>query len=255
MMKRMTVMALALLVLASVPGTALAQDAPERATVDQAERDAVIADRTHEWVEKVKARALEAIDKRLATINDLEAAIIRSEAVTADHAAKLLEELRASAAGLEGLAGEIGAAEDLETLRELVPKIFEDYRIYAVVAPKVHLVLGGDFGVAVSERLEDVAEQLGEALDRLDEAGYDIERGYELLAEMKRLVGAGADQAGSVPGMVIGLTPADYPDSSEVLRSAHSVLQSAGEDLRAAGETARELGRFIKEFFPSTDTE
>ena len=257
MMKRMTVVALALFLLASVPGTALAQEeSPERgSTVEQADREAEFAAREAEWVDKLKARAIEAIDKRLVTIGELEAAVSSSEAVTPEHAEALLAELRSSAAGLETLAGEIRAADDLATLWALVPKIFEDYRIYAVVAPKVHLVLGGDFGVAVSERLDEVAVHLGEALGRLDDAGFDVVKGYELLAEMERLVAQGGEQAGKVAGMVIGLSPADYPDSTEVLRSAHGVLQSAGEDLRAGGATAQELGRYIKDFLPNADTE
>lgn len=255
MMKRMTVIALAMFVLASIPGTALAQEeVPERsATAEQREDE--FGHREAEWIEKIKTRALEAIDKRLATIDNLQAKINDSETVTDGHAAVLLEELRSSAAGLEVLAGEIRAAEDLETLRALVPKIFEDYRIYAVIAPKVHLVLGGDFGVAVANRLGEVAGQLGDALERLEEAGYDVAKGYELLAEMERLVAQGGEQAGSVATMVIDLSPDDYPDSTEVLRSAHGVMQSAGEDLRAAGDTAHELGRYIKDFFGEADTD
>ncbi|MFA9564901.1 MAG: DNA polymerase III subunit gamma/tau, partial [Acidimicrobiales bacterium] len=49
-------------------------------------------------------RALEAIEKRLVTIDHLEAAIDRSDAVEPSHAEQLLGELRASAAGLESLA-------------------------------------------------------------------------------------------------------------------------------------------------------
>ena len=158
----------------------------------------------------------------------------------------MLGELRSAAGGLEALAGDIRAAEDLETLRVLVPQIFEKYRIYAVVAPKVHLVLGADHASSVAGRMASAASSLGDVLDRLDEAGFDVDQGEELLAEMERLVKAGSEQVGSVPGMVIDLTPADYPGSSEVLRSAHGVLKSGSEDLRAAGQTAHEVVRFIK---------
>ena len=58
-----------------------------------------------------------------------------------------------------------------------------------------------------------------------------------------------ATTAGAVPDMVLDLTPADYPESSEVLRSAHESLKGAGSDLRAAGETAHEIGRYIKSLF------
>ncbi|MDH3607062.1 MAG: hypothetical protein OER12_08695 [Acidimicrobiia bacterium] len=251
-MKRLVTAGLAVAILAAVPGVAVAQEAPARPTNEQ---EVTRADRGAQWVDALKSRALEAIEKRLVTIGELEAAINRSETVEADHAAQLLNELRASAAGLEALAGEIRAAEDLETLWALVPKIFEDYRIYAVVAPKVHLVLGADHAGSVADRIKNAAGSLGEALDSLDEAGFDVADGEKLLAEMERLIAAGAEQAGSIPGMVLGLTPADYPGSSETLRSAQSVLQSGTEDLRAAGQTAHEIVRFILSVLAGDSTE
>ena len=256
MMKRITIATLAVLLLAAVPGVAVAQESPpatsERSTVDQ-EREATRAEVEAAWVEKIKARALEAIDKRLKTLAELESAISSSEAVSEAHAAVLLEEVRASTAGLSALAEEIAAAGDLETLRTLVPKIFEDYRIYAVVAPKVYLVLTADAAAAVADRLGEVAGSIADVLDRLEEAGFEVDAAEELLAEMERLVASGADGAAKVPGMVIDLEPSDYPASNETLRSAHETLKGAGGDLREAGQTAHEIGRYIKSLFESDE--
>lgn len=250
MMKRTVTAMLAALLIAAVPGVAFAQEAPERPAqereVDRAEQEA-------RWIGQVKARALEAIKKRLVTIDELQAAIDRSETVKANHAAQLTNELRKATSGLESLLEEIEAATDLETLRVLVPKIFEDYRIYAIVAPKVHLVLAADHAVAVADRMGTAAEALGDVLDRFADAGYDVGEGEALLAEMERLLESGADQTGSVPDMVIDLAPADYPESSEVLRNAQSVLKSGAEDLRAAGQTAHEVVRFIKSLIGDGD--
>lgn len=247
MMKRLMTAALAALILAAVPGVAVAQEpsTTERST-EARDDQATVAERHAVWIEKVKARALEAIDKRLATIDDLEAAINRSANVDPGHAEQLLDELRTSASGLRSLADEIRAAEDLETLRVLVPQIFEDYRIYAVVAPKVHLVLAADAAGAIGDRLAEATDKLAAALDRLEEHGVDVGDAEALLTEMERLVASGAESAAKVPGMVLGLTPADYPGSTEILRAAQAVLQSAGADLRAAGQNAHEIVRFIK---------
>ncbi len=247
MMKRLTTVALAVAMLAAVPGVAVAQ---EGATVDRQaparSADGTADERHAQWVATIKARALEAIDKRLGTISDLEAAIDRSETVAQVHADQLLGELREAQAGLESLAAQIRAAEDIETLRRLIPRIFEDFRIYAIVAPKVHLVLVSDAAGTVADRLGMAAGRLGEVLDRLEARGFDVTDAEALLAEMERLVASGAESAASVPGMVLDLTPADYPGSTETIRTAHSVLQAAGSHLREAGETAQEIVRFIK---------
>ncbi len=256
MMKRLMTAALAVLILAAVPGVAVAQETTTTTErpAEAPDRQETAAEREARWFETIKARALKAIEKRLGTIDNLQAAINRSASVDPDHAEQLLSELRASASGLESLASEIRAAEDFETLRALIPKIFEDYRIYAVVAPKVNLVLVSDAAGTVAGRLAEAADLLGVVLDRLAENGVDVADAEATLAEMERLVAAGAESAGSVPGMVLGLTPADYPGSSEVLRSAHSVLESARTDLRAAGQNAHEIVRFIRSVVWDTDT-
>jgi len=246
-MKRLMTAALAALILAAVPGMAAAQEAPpgERAT-EAREDQAATAQRQADFVNRLKARALEAIDERLVTIDELEAAIDRSDTVHPGHAGQLNGELRGSAAGLESLAGKIGDADDVETLRALIPKIFEDYRIYAVVAPKVHLVLAADAAGAFAERLQAATESLGDVLNRLEEYGIDVTDAEALLTEMERLVATGTESATAVPGMVLGLTPADYPESTDILRSAQAELQSAGADLRAARENAHVIVRFIR---------
>jgi hypothetical protein len=240
----LTTVALAALVLAATPGLAVAQDTTttERQTED---RQAADAERRAEWFDQLQTRALEAIEKRLATIGELQAAVNRSTTVHEEHADQLIAELQASAAGLGILAEEIRTAEDLAALWELIPDIFEDYRIYAVVAPKVHLVLASDAAGAVAGRLEQAADALENALDRLDELGIDVTEAAVLLAEMEAFVASGAASAGSVPDLVLGLTPADYPGSSETLRSAHALLESARTDLRSAGDTAHDIVRFI----------
>lgn len=248
MMKRLTTVALTVAMLGAAPGVAVAQDSTtsDRIEATQAEREADRVEREAQWIEEVKARAIQAIEQRLRTIDELETAINSSQSVDPGHAQQLLGELRASASGLEVLAGAIRAASDLETLRTLVPQIFEVYRIYAVIAPKVHLVLAAGAAGVVAGRLDGASETLSDVLERLEENDIDVSKAQELLVEMQRLVASGSDAAASVPGMVLNLTPADYPGSTETLRSAHSVLKSARTDLRAAGETAHEIVRFIK---------
>jgi hypothetical protein len=249
MMKRLAIAVLAALVLATMPGAAFAQEDPVTAARPAAGASP-IADRPAteaEWVEKVKTWALEAIEKRLVTLAELEIAIDTSTTVQANHAAKLMQDIRFSVKGLEDLAGEIRGATDLDTLRALVPQIFEDYRVYAIVVPKSHLTLGADAAAAVADRLAEVAGHIDDILGRLEEAGFEIEEARRLLAEMVDLVESGAASARAVPDMVLDLEPADYPDSTGILRAAHRTLKEGGSDLRSARDNAHEIARIIKD--------
>ena len=71
MMKRLGTALVAMAIVAAVPGVAVAQETTERPATD---REVVRHDPT-EWIDGVKTRALEAIEKRLSTISELEAAI------------------------------------------------------------------------------------------------------------------------------------------------------------------------------------
>ena len=129
-MKKISVLLAALLIVSLLPATAIAQEDTTR-TDDSVER----------IIENLKDRAEKAIEKRLDTIERVTEALEESEHLTDEHERVLLDELGSSAAGLTELGRQIEEAGTIEELRELIPLIFEDYRIYAVVVPKAHLVL------------------------------------------------------------------------------------------------------------------
>ena len=55
------------------------------------------------------------------------------------------------------------------------------------------------------------------------------------------------DYAEPVPGMVLPLTPEDWPEAAEVLREAHGMLQSAVGEMRAARASAQEVIEALRE--------
>lgn len=236
-MKKLSVMLVALLIVSLVPATALAQDA-------SAESDAA-AERT---IEKLKDRAEQAIQKRLDTIDRVTEALQDAGHLTDDHERILIGELGSSADGLSALGREIEAAGTIAELRELIPLIFEDFRIYAVVVPKAHLVAVADAVVAVVDRVGLVAGWLQDAIDRLNSAGFDTSEAEEALAEMVESLGQADSLAGPVPDSVLPLLPADWPDPAQgILEGAHADLRSAREHVASAVRSAHEVGRILRD--------
>ena len=200
-MKKISVLLAALLIVSLLPATAIAQEDTTR-TDDSVER----------IIENLKDRAEKAIEKRLDTIERVTEALEESEHLTDEHERTLLAELGSSAAGLTELGRQIEDAGTIEELRELIPLIFEDYRIYAVVVPKAHLVAVADTLMAATGRIEVVAGSLQDAIDRVKEAGFDTSEAEEALAEMNASLGEAVALAGPVPDSVLPLVPADWPD-------------------------------------------
>lgn len=231
----MTVSALLL----AVPGTALAQTEPVESAVPGVDRTLTI--------DQLKRRALEAIEKRLDAIARWTETVETNEHLDADHRARLLADLSATTRGLNSLADDIEAATTYSELGRLIPKIVEDYWVFALLGPKVHLVITADVMSDVHNRFEDVAGSIQDAIDRLAEAGYDPTAAQAALDRMEAQLGTASTLYEPIPGTVLSLRPADMPDASAVLRQARADLEAAAEALRAARSAAHEAVKAIRD--------
>lgn len=246
-MRTLLVVAMAALMTLAAPAAVFAQTG-ERPSRALAESD---IDRLGTGdVDSVKERAQAAIDRRLETIDRLRERITSHPHVTGSHQGELLGELGRSEAGLNALAAQIRQAETIEELRELVPKIAADFRIYLVVAPKVHQVLGSETVVAIGDRLDEANISLGDWIARAIEAGVDVTEAQahfdDMLAETAAAVALGAPVAGAV----LPLAPADWPDpAGSVLEQGRADLMEAREFLRAARDSARETFQALRAAF------
>lgn len=225
--------------LVAVPGTAFAQTEPVESSVPEVDRT--------DTIDQLKRRALEAIDNRLDAIARWTETVESNEHLDTDHRARLLAELSAASRGLTSLAGEIQAAGTYSELGRLIPKIVEDYWVFALLGPKVHLVIAADTMSDINDRFEDAAASIQEAIDRLAEAGYDPTAAQAALDRMQAHLSAASTLIGPIPGTVLSLRPADMPEASAELRKARADLETAAEELRAARKAGHEAVKAIKD--------
>ena len=236
-MKKLSVLLVAVLIVSMLPAAALAQETP--ADVDGA---------GERLIEKLKDRAEQAIEKRLETIERVTKALGDVQHLTDEHERILLSELAAASNGLTALGREIESAETIAELRELIPSIFEDYRIYVVAVPKAHLVAVADTVVAAVDRLELVAGSLQDTINRLKEAGFDTSEAEVVLGQMQAFLGDASASAGPVPDAELRLAPADWPDPAKgILQGAHSDVRSARGDVSSAVRSAHEIARILRD--------
>ena len=229
--KRVAALAATVVLLTAAPGTAFAQTDPVETRTAEAERT--------EAIDQLKRRALTAIDTRLAAIARWIEMVENSEHLTTEHRAALQTELSAATRGLTALAADIEAATTYSELGGLIPKIVEDHWIFALLGPKVHLVVSADHMTHVAGRFDETAESIEAAIDRAEEAGYDVTEAQESLDRMLAHLAAAALLIEGVPRNVLALQPADMPEGRDLLRSAHADLNSSGHELRSAREAAR----------------
>jgi hypothetical protein len=199
-------------------------------------------------IDQLKSRALAAIQARLDRIDRLQEIVAGNPHLNDDHQASLEAEMGRSEAGLEALAEEIRAAATVEELRALIPKIAEDFRIYLLVSPKVHLVIAADTVVDAADRFHEVGAKLAEAIARAEGAGHDVTQAKEALARFEALVAEAEALAGPVPGLLLPLTPQDWPDPAQgMLADARADLASAHAALRDARQVAEEVVKALRQ--------
>ena len=180
----------------------------------------------------LKARGDFEIDRRLRTLADLSRRVHDATHLTADDRDALTTQLAAETSGLTALKAKIDADTDLATLRADLRDIVTQYRVYLLMDPKVHLVIGADRVLAAADAFDKVFAKLD------GKPGVDQAK----LADAKAKVAEARKLAGAVPGAVIPLQPPDYPGNRPALLSARDSLRTARQDLRAARV---DVGRLI----------
>jgi hypothetical protein len=197
-------------------------------------------------IETVRTRCLAAIGVRLPALSGARAGVTGNEHVTDGHEAALVSDIDETTARLNVLAGEIRTDTDLAALRDHCRSVFADNRVFALVLPRTRLVVGSDVAVDASAKLSDVAGKLADAIKAAEDAGQDVHQAKLDLDMMKAQIASGVAAAGTIPGAVLGLTPADWNANHEVLTPARQSLRQARTDLKVARDLAYKIRRELR---------
>lgn len=256
--RRLVALTAAVAMLAVIPQTAMAQE-PDRPN-DTAVADTVVVDtaetdgRDHpHTIDDIKRRAIAAIDKRLTALSRVSAKVSSNGHVTEAHANTLQRHYAEATEGLKELARQIEAADTRERLRELIPQIAEDFRVYLVILPKSHEVIVSDSMADAVDRMTGVSGTLLEAIERAEEAGYDMTEARRWLGVANEEIRAVETGAVPVADSVVGLTAADWEEPAKsLLAEGKRKLETARGDVRDAVEALKNTRRAIKAAIDTT---
>jgi hypothetical protein len=197
-------------------------------------------------LESRRSRCVAAIDDRFSALAAAKAALAAASHVTDDHRAALTALLDDTTTRLQALQGEITADTEVSSLKAHCRSVFHDNRVFGLVLPRTRLVVASDVSGALADKLDEVAEKLSAAIAEAEAAGLDVTQAKAHLEAMKTKIASGRALAASVPGAVLGLTPADWNADHSVLAPARQALQSARSDLRGARELAGQVRDELK---------
>lgn len=183
------------------------------------------------------------IDRRLATIDRLGSAIAKARGLTDANRAALQTILDDSAAGLAALRTEIQRDGSVADVRADIKRIFEDFRIYALVTRQVWLVTAADTVDATGAALNGTATDLASLIAQAEANGKDVTAAKSALDAMRAAIDEALAEVDGIASKVLALSPADWNagTAGPVLRDARQAIVAARGDLRTALAEARKV--------------
>lgn len=196
-------------------------------------------------LDAAKALATSRIDGRLETLHALQLAVNDASRLTSSDRSTLSSLINSDISGLTSLRGKVGGESTVSAVRADETTMVDQYRIYLLVEPKVHLTIAFDIEAAAQSTLQKVHDELAARLAKESGGGTATEKSQ--LADLQtQLQNAQQAEAGKVSALL-----AIQPGSdANALRSALSPLVTAAKtartDLRKARDDAKALKGELK---------
>ncbi len=186
------------------------------------------------------------ISRRLTTMSTLTAKIAAATKLTAADQATLSAEVGATTTGLTGLKTQLDAETTLAGARTDVTNIYSEYRVYALVAPKVNFIKVADDQQVVEAKLTALAQKLQTRIATDQKAGKDVTALQAQLADMNTNISAAKGVSGSIEAAVINLQPTDFNNDHSILSGYAAQLKSARANNQAAFTDAKAIVAGLK---------
>ncbi len=194
------------------------------------------AAKASQTVDHLKALGNCEISRRLATLTNLANRVTAASVLTSADRGDLAAEIADTRSGLTALKGTIDADTTVAQLRADLRRIVTDYRVYVLVAPQVHLIIGADAEKTAIARLQTAAGKLADAVSKAKAAGKDVTAAQGDLDAMNGKIAAAQATVSPIVATLLPLTPAQWNagTASPVLWAARSDELSARAQLGAA---------------------
>jgi hypothetical protein len=186
------------------------------------------------------------ITRRLTTLSSLNAKISSAKKLSGSNAATLSSEVSSEISGLTALKTKLDADTDLTTARSDAQSVIDDYRVYALIVPKIDLVKTADDQQAAETSLTAMATKIQTRLTAAQQANKNVTSLQASLADMQSKTTVAQTISNSVEAGVINVQPTDYDSNHTVLSGDRDQLQTAASDLKAALADATALVSGLK---------
>lgn len=186
------------------------------------------------------------ISRRLNTLGSLDSRINSAAKLTSGDKSSLASEVSSEQSGLNSLKTSLDAATTVSSAGNDAKSIISDYRVYALVVPKVWLVKAADDQQVVESKLSTLAGKLQSRINQAKSQGKDVTALQSALDDLNSQVSAAQSISSSVESKVLALQPSDYNSDHSILSGYRGQLQTAHADNQKALNDAKTIVNGLK---------
>lgn len=201
-----------------------------------------------ERLSTIIAKGDQEISRRLATLNTLTAKVSAATRLSASDKTYLTNEVNTEVSGLTSLKTKLDAETTLADARTDAQAIFDGYRVYALIVPKIGLVRTADSEQVTDTKLTALATKLQARLTAAQANHKTVDDLQAKLTDMTNQVASAQTTAASIETKVLSLQPTDYNSDHALLSgdrdqlaTAHTANQAAIADAKAIVQGLKNL--------------
>lgn len=194
----------------------------------------------------VIAKGDQEIERRLTTLDSLTSKINAATKLSSSDKATLSNEVDSTVSGLNALKTQLDAETSLSGARSDVQNIYDEYRVYALVAPKINLIKVADDQQVVEGKLSALAQKLQIRITSAQQAGKSVSNLQSELSDMTSKTQAAQQISSNIETVVINLQPSDYNSNHTILTGDNAQLKTAHQDNVAAVTDAKNIIGLLK---------
>ncbi len=186
------------------------------------------------------------IDRRLTILNSLSSKISSATKLTASDQATLSSEVSNEISGLTALKSTLDGETQVANAVTDAQSVFSDYRVFALVVPKVDLVKTADDQQVTEAKLSALATKIGSDITADQNAGKNVSNLLSQLTVLNSKISSAQTISSSIESSVINLMPSDYNSNHSVLSGDRDQLKTAQDDIVTAITDAKSLVNELK---------
>jgi hypothetical protein len=160
----------------------------------------------------------------------LSSKIIATSKLNSTDKLSLTSEVDNTATGLRSLQTQLDNDGSVADARTTVAEIYSEYRVYALLAPKIGIIKVADDQQQVQMQLSDLANKLQTRLSQASQKGTATMNMQQMLILMQSEIAAAHSISSSIEAQVIDVVPSDYNINHALLSGCNTRLKTAHND-------------------------